>query len=176
MAVINETMARRYWETPERAIGRKFAPGKRQPLIEVVGVAKNGTYTTFGEAARSYYFTPLAQNYQGRVTVLVRSKQSPDTLMPALRRELSALDPTVPVFGVRSMPQFLNRITSLYDMGASLIGTFAVMALAAGGGRNLWRAALHGGAEDARNRNPHGAWARRVRRYCAWCCSDRYSG
>jgi ABC-type antimicrobial peptide transport system permease subunit len=28
------------------------------------------------------------------------------------------------------MPQFLNRITSLYDMGASLIGTFAIMALA----------------------------------------------
>ena len=50
--------------------------------------------------------------------------------MPALRRELSALDPTVPAFGVRSMPQFLNRITSLYDMGASLIGTFAIMALA----------------------------------------------
>jgi len=130
VAVINETMARRYWQTPERAIGRKFAPGRGEPLIEVAGVAKNGTYTVFGEAARSYYFTPLTQNYQGRVTILIRSKQSPETLMPALRRELSALDPTVPAFGVRSMPQFLNRITSFYDMGASLIGTFAIIALA----------------------------------------------
>jgi ABC-type antimicrobial peptide transport system permease subunit len=49
--------------------------------------------------------------------------------MPALRRQLSALDPTVPAFSVRSMPQFLNRVTSVYDMGASLIGSFAIMAL-----------------------------------------------
>jgi len=130
VAVINQTMARRYWQTPERAIGRKFTPGRGEPEIEVAGVAKNGTYTTFGEAAASYYFTPLAQNYQGRITVLVRSKRSTENLMPALRRELSALDATVPAFGVRSMPQFLNRITSLYDMGASLIGTFAILALA----------------------------------------------
>ena len=27
------------------------------------------------------------------------------------------------------MPQFLNRTVSIYDMGASLIGTFAVMAM-----------------------------------------------
>jgi predicted permease len=130
VAVINETMARRYWQTPERAIGRKFAPGPDKPLMEVAGVAKNGTYMTFGENARSYYFAPLTQNYQGHVTVLVRSKQSTETLMPALRQQLSALDPTVPAFGVRNMPQFLNRVTSLYDMGASLIGTFAIMALA----------------------------------------------
>jgi predicted permease len=129
VAVINETMARRYWETAERAIGRKFAPGRGEPLLEVIGVARNGMYVTFGEGATSYYFTPLAQNYQGRVTVLVRSKQSPEILMPALRQQLSALDRTVPAFGVRSMPQFLNRITSIYDMGASLIGTFAITAL-----------------------------------------------
>ena len=59
VAVINETMARRYWQTSERAIGRKFAPGRDKPLVEVAGVAKNGTYLTFGESARSYYFTPL---------------------------------------------------------------------------------------------------------------------
>lgn len=129
VAVINETMAQRYWQTPERAIGRKFAPGRDKPLLEVAGVAKNGTYVTFGESSRSYYFTPLAQDYQGHVTVLVRSKQSTETLIPALRRQLSALDPTVPAFGVRNMPQFLNRVTSIYDMGASLIGTFATIAL-----------------------------------------------
>jgi predicted permease len=129
VAVINQTMARRYWQTPERAIGHKFAPGPDKPLLEVAGVAKNGTYTTFGEPASSYYFTPLAQSYQGRVTVVVRSRQSTETLMPALRAQLSALDPTVPAFGVRNMPQFLNRVTSVYDMGASLIGTFAIIAL-----------------------------------------------
>lgn len=129
VAVINETMARRYWQTPERAIGRKFSPSRGEAPMEVAGVAKNGTYGAFGERARSYYFTPLAQNYQGRVTLIVRSKLGTTALAPALRREAAALDSTVPTFGMRSMPEFLNRITSLYDMGASLIGTFAIVAL-----------------------------------------------
>ena len=129
VAVINETMARRYWQTPERAIGRKFAPGRGEKPLEVIGVAKNGKYQTLGEGATSYYFVPLAQNYQGRVTVLVRSKQSVEALLPALRQQVAALDAALPIFGVRTMPQFLNRITSVYDMSASLVGTFAVMAL-----------------------------------------------
>jgi predicted permease len=129
VAVVNETMARRYWETPERSIGRRFAPGQGQPLIEVIGVAKDGKYRTYGEGATPYYFSALAQDYQGRATILVRSKLHPDALMPAVRRQVSALDPALPIFGVRTMPQFLNRITSLYDLGASLVGTFAVIAL-----------------------------------------------
>ena len=55
-------------------------------------------------------FVPVAQNYQGRITVLVRSKQNADALMPAIRQQVSALDPALPVFGVRTMPQFLNRL------------------------------------------------------------------
>ena len=33
------------------------------------------------------------------------------------------------MFGVRNMPQFLNRTVSIYQAGASLVGTFAVTAL-----------------------------------------------
>ena len=49
--------------------------------------------------------------------------------MPAIRQQVASLDSTLPIFGVRDMPQFLNRTVSIYDMGASLIGTFAVVAL-----------------------------------------------
>ena len=61
---------------------------------------------------------------------MLRSNQDIATLMPAVRaRNAVELDPSLPMFGVRSMPQFLNRTASLYEMGASLIGTFAVMAM-----------------------------------------------
>jgi predicted permease len=129
VAVVNETLARRYWETPERAIGRRFAPGQGQPLLEVIGVAKDGKYRTYGEGVTPYYFSALAQDYQGRATILVRSKLHPDALMPAVRLQVSALDPALPIFGIRTVPQFLNRITSVYDIGAALVGTFAIMAL-----------------------------------------------
>jgi predicted permease len=129
VAVVNETIARRYWQTPGRAIGHRFAASRGGPMIEVIGVARDGKYMTFGEPATPYYFVPVAQNYQGRITVLVRSKQNADALMPAIRQQVSALDPALPIFGVRTMPQFLNRLVSVYQMSASLVGTFAVMAL-----------------------------------------------
>jgi predicted permease len=129
VAVINEAMARRYWQTPEKALGRRFATGKDSPWVEVAGVAKNGKYVTFGENPMPYFFLPLAQHYGGRVTFIVRSKESPDSLIAGVRHEVKSLDASLPIFGVRTMPQFLNRIVSVYDMGASLVGTFAVSAL-----------------------------------------------
>jgi predicted permease len=128
-AVINETMARRYWESPEKALGHRFALSKGGDLFEIVGVAKNGKYMSFGEPAFSYIFTPLAQDYFGQVSVLLRSQQDIASLMPAVRVEMSKLDPALPLFGVRTMPQFLNRTVSIYELGASLVGTFAITAL-----------------------------------------------
>ncbi len=129
VAVVNETFARRYWKTPEQALGRRFATGKNDPWIEVVGVARDGKYFTFGEPPTPYFFLPLTQDYSGRVTFLVRSKENPESLVAAIRQEVKSLDAALPIFGVRTMPQFLHRIVSVYDMGASLVGTFAVTAL-----------------------------------------------
>jgi predicted permease len=129
VAVINETMARRYWKTPEGAMGRRFSEVKNGPLFEVVGIAKNGKYMSFGESATAYVFTPISQDYHGQIEVAVRSKQDIATLMPMVRREVASLDPSLPLFGVRTMPQFLFRTVSIYEMGASLVGTFGVMAL-----------------------------------------------
>ena len=129
VAVVNETLARRYWRTAQRALGRRLALSREGPWIQVVGVARNGKYQTFGEPALPYLFVPLTQNYFGRSEFLVRSKENPDTLMAAVRQQVKALDPSLPIYGVRTMPQFLNRTVSIYEMGASLVGTFAFTAL-----------------------------------------------
>ena len=92
-------------------------------------MAQNGKYLTFGEPPTPYFFLPLTQDFQSRVTFLVRSKEAPESLVPAVRQAVSALDPTLPIFGVRTMPQFLNRIVSVYDLEASLVGVFSVTAL-----------------------------------------------
>jgi predicted permease len=129
VAVINETIARRYWHTPEKALGQRFKTSKDGPWIEIAGVAQNGKYLTLGEPPTPYFFLPLTQDFQARVTFLVRSKEAPESLVPALRQAVSVLDPTLPIFGVRTMPQFLNRIVSVYDMEATMVGAFGVTAL-----------------------------------------------
>jgi predicted permease len=129
VAVVNETIARRYWQTPEKALGQRFKTAKDGPWIEVAGVAQDGKYVTLGEPPTPYFFLPVAQSYQQRVTFLVRSKEGPETLVPAIRQAVNSLDATLPIFGVRTMPQFLNRIVSVYDLEASLVGVFGVTAL-----------------------------------------------
>jgi predicted permease len=129
VAVINETMARRYWKAPESAVGRRFRTRENGKPIEVVGVARDGKYRSFGENAASFFFEPLTQDYSGQVEVLVRSKQSEESLLPAIREKVAELDPSMPIFGIRTMPQFLNRTMSIYEMGATVIGTFAIMAM-----------------------------------------------
>jgi len=129
VAVVNETMASRYWGSAEKALGHRFSQSKGGRLFEVVGVARNGKYFSFGEAAFSYTFTPIAQDYYGQVEVLLRSKEDIAALMPVVRAEMSKLDPALPLFGVRTMPQFLNRTVSVYELGASLVGTFAITAM-----------------------------------------------
>jgi predicted permease len=129
VGVINETMARRYWASPERALGHRFAQSKGGAEFEVVGVARDGKYFSFGEPAMSYVVTAVTQDHPAMLEVLLRSPQDLAALMPAVRREMSELDPSLPLFGVRSMPQFLNRTASIYNMGASLVGTFAIMAM-----------------------------------------------
>jgi len=129
VAVINEEMARRYWPSPDRAIGRRFRTKTGEPAIEIIGVAKNGKYIIFGEGATMAFWTPMAQRYQGQVEVMLRSRRDADSLTPAIRKEVAALDPALPIFGIRSMPQFLRRTEGIYEMGASVVGTFAVMAM-----------------------------------------------
>ena len=109
--------------------GPPLLAGERREPLEIVGVAKNGKYHSFGEPAYSYIFSPITQDYSGQVEVLLRSKQDIAALMPAVRAEMSRLDPALPLFGVRTMPQFLNRTVSIYELGASLIGTFAMIAM-----------------------------------------------
>ncbi len=129
VAVVNETLARRYWRTPRTGSRPQVHDEPKGPPIEVIGVARNGKYITFGEGATPYYFVPLAQDYQGRITVLVRSHENASALLASIRQQVHAVDPALPIFGVRSMPQFLSRTVSNYQGIASLLGTFALVAL-----------------------------------------------
>jgi ABC-type antimicrobial peptide transport system permease subunit len=46
-----------------------------------------------------------------------------------VRREARALDPELPVLGMKTVEQYLERLLSIYQMGAVLLGTFAGCAL-----------------------------------------------
>ena len=111
-AIINETMARTCWPG-ENAIGKSF--GGASPYgnrtYEVVGVVGDVRDYRFDQQLRPTFFRPCAElNLEGmRPFVVVRTQTDPRTLIPAIRRELKAVEPAM------RMPTMSVARQVLYD-------------------------------------------------------------
>ena len=129
VVVVNETLARRYWPN-ESPLGKRLQLGSaKSPYREIVGVARDGKYVLLGEPPTEYLFVPLLQNYDGKMTLIARASGEPEKLAEAIRQEVASLDSELPVYGVKPMPQFLDRILSGPKSIAALATTFGLIAL-----------------------------------------------
>ncbi|MFY9574025.1 MAG: ABC transporter permease [Blastocatellia bacterium] len=129
VVVINETMARRFWPNAS-PLGKRIQLGStKSPYLEVVGVAKDGKYFLLGEPPTEYMFIPHGQNYAGKMTLIARTSGEPGNLAEALRQEVANIDSELPVYGVRTMPKFLDRILSGPKSLSALAAIFGLIAL-----------------------------------------------
>jgi putative ABC transport system permease protein len=130
VAVINQTAARRFWPG-QSAIGRRVIVG-RPPYDQarvVVGVVKDSKYRRLTEEVRPAVFSPFFQSYRGDMTVHVRTTGEPATMLAAVRREVQALDRSVPLYNTRTLEE--QKTSSLYTsrMAATLLTMFGLLAL-----------------------------------------------
>jgi len=131
VAVINQAMASQLWPDG-RALGRRFRFGRDGDWIEVVGIAADGRYVMMSEPKRPFFYLPLDQHYRSAMTLMLRTATEPAALAAAVRREVAALDPDLPVYNVRSMEEHVR--TSVFGllplrMGAFLAGMQGLIAL-----------------------------------------------
>jgi predicted permease len=133
VAVVNETMARRYWPG-ETAIGRTFRTrGPEGPLFQIVGVAADHRVTTVGEGPTPFIHVPRAQQPNPYEVLIARTRGDAASLVRDMRRELLALEPNL-VF-VENQTMKAEVAATLFPVRAgawvvSLVGLVA-MALAA---------------------------------------------
>ncbi|HYY97780.1 MAG TPA: ABC transporter permease [Pyrinomonadaceae bacterium] len=129
VAIVNETFARRYFPGEDPIGQRVSLGGARGPWLEVVGLARDGKYITLGEAPAPFLYQPLAQRHETGMVLLVRAGGDPAQLVAAVRGEVRAIEPNVPLTNSRTMEDLLS--TSLYParMGATLLGAFGLLAL-----------------------------------------------
>ncbi|HSF14996.1 MAG TPA: ABC transporter permease [Vicinamibacteria bacterium] len=129
VAIVNETLARTFWPS-ESPIGRGIRTSAEERPIEVIGVARDGKYLTLSEQPRPYFFLPLRQEYASPITILVRTRGTPRSFEEALRNEVRVIDSTLPVYGVKTMEEFLGRSTAAPRALALDFSLFALLALA----------------------------------------------
>ena len=127
VAVVNETLARNLWGDGDPT-GREITLGDR--AVQVVGVAQNSKYDEVTEDPRPFMYLSIDQNPQlDRETVLVRAAATTGSLTAAVRAEIQALDPALPVFDVRPLAAVLTDRSDKQRGVSALLAGFGTVAL-----------------------------------------------
>jgi putative ABC transport system permease protein len=126
VAVINETMARRLW--PGRpAVGRIMSTGGGD--FEIIGVASDVKHAALEESSGGEMYLLGAQNGWSTEDLVVRTKASLASLVPAVRGVLRGLDARMPVDSCRSLGQIVDKAVSPRRFIVTLMGLFSALAL-----------------------------------------------
>ncbi|HEU0273313.1 MAG TPA: ABC transporter permease, partial [Candidatus Udaeobacter sp.] len=129
VAIVNETFAKKFFNG-QNPIGRRFNwHGPKDPFFEIVGVVPAGKYNSLGEDPKPAVYTPLYRDYTGGVTLVARTRNDPRQVLNDLRAIVQQLDPSVPVYSMKTLKQHMG--TSLFParMAAIALGSFGLLAL-----------------------------------------------
>lgn len=128
VAVINQTMASRFWPGQD-AIGRRFRM-QDGTWAQVVGIAADGKYNFITEGATAFFFVASRQNVTIRATLLVATTGNTAALAPPIRAAIQALDRDVPVTGTWTMERFYQgNAVALSNLLTGVVGSIGVVGL-----------------------------------------------
>jgi putative ABC transport system permease protein len=131
VAIINETMARRFWPG-EGPLGKRFKQGPAQapgPWLTVVGVVGDMRRQSLERQPISQIFVPHLQRPERGMNLLVRTTGEPTRLAAVIRDEIRAIDKTVLVYGVSSLESQLDRAVAQRRFQTWLLTLFSALAL-----------------------------------------------
>lgn len=126
---VNRAMVRMFWPH-ENPLGQRFSyNGSGGPWMQVVGVVGNTRQWGLRVPPRPEEFQPFDGETFGRTILVLHSAVPPQTMVAAVRRQVAALDPDLPLFGIRSMNQLVARQTMGARTEGLLVGLFAAVAV-----------------------------------------------
>jgi predicted permease len=145
VAVVNEAMVKKLWPNQD-ALGKRFRTKDGGPLLEVVGIAKQGRYNDPADDTTLFYYQPQLQNPTTFVTLQLRTAIAPEHLIPVVEQQIHNLAPGLPLTDVQTMEESLGGVNGffLYRIGTrftvalgllglvlALVGVYSVISYAA---------------------------------------------
>jgi len=132
VTIISETLARRSFPN-QNPIGKRFKVGgierPTNPWSEIIGVVADVKYDGLAAAPLpAFYESALQRSYRGMYLVINFSGDTA-ALTNAVRREVRALDPQLPVANVRTVKRLLEQSVAQPRFRTMLIGSFSAAAL-----------------------------------------------
>lgn len=129
VAIIDESTARRYWPTGD-PLGRRvrFTRDRTKPWATIVGIVQDIKSDGLDVDGVPHIYVSTYQDSNRRLSVVLRTSLPAAVLEPQIRRDIQSIDPSLPVFGVASMNDVLDRSLATRRFSADLVGGFAGLA------------------------------------------------
>jgi hypothetical protein len=134
VAIVNHTLAQRFWGGAANAIGKRVRVGDGE-WRTVIAVAADVKYSRINESPRPYCYLPFFQSYRSSMILHTRGSAPVAVLVDQARACVEALDADLPILSARPMTEGRRGALILFDLTATMLFIFgaAGMALAAMG-------------------------------------------
>ena len=146
IAIINETLAKRFFPNqdpvgktiwmgpPEHLLGAdEQGPENRfirRTIVGVVGDVKGGILS---QESPAQVYAPMTQyrreGWSNNLTLAVQTSVPPETVVPAIREQIRAMDPDQPITAIRTIDELLSRALSDTRFSLWLLALFAGLGL-----------------------------------------------
>ncbi|HEX8458967.1 MAG TPA: ABC transporter permease [Pyrinomonadaceae bacterium] len=134
VAVINETMARRFWPNQDPT-GKRITPGSLSSTdpndwITVVGVARDvRQFELVADPKPQMYLSYVQAGFFAPNDLVVSTDLEPLSLAPAVRKTVWEVDKDQPVSKIRTMEEIVSESVARQRFSMMLLGLFAALAL-----------------------------------------------
>ncbi len=85
--------------------------------------------TAWAKNRRPALFRPQWRDYSTAVSMVARTKGDPKTVLTAMQREMRNLDPTLPLYGLKTLKDHMKIPLFPAKIAAGALGSFGVLAL-----------------------------------------------
>lgn len=133
VAIVNETLARRYWPG-QNPVSKTIRFGSgcdrgQGTIAEIVGVAKDAQYASVDATLRPYIFYPFAQHYVGYVALVLRTQFEQTRIALTLREQLLGVDNRLRIYEIDTIASQIDKSLWQTRWEASLLSAFGMLAL-----------------------------------------------
>ena len=131
VAMVDESLAKTFWPNQD-PIGKRLHVGGRQakvPWDTVIGVVRHVRNRTLEARSRMEVYWPESQRPYGAMTLAILASGNPMNLVPTIQREVSLIDPDLPVYRVSTMTEVMGDSLERRRLALILLAVFAGLAL-----------------------------------------------
>jgi putative ABC transport system permease protein len=129
VVLINEAFAKKFLPGEEPIRQRLNFGGGEKETQEIIGVVSDVKNDDLDEAVEPIAYSPYAQHPWSIMSLVIRGTQDPTRLTSAVRSEVQALDPNLPVSNIKPVRQMIDERISPKRLMTYILAAFGLIAL-----------------------------------------------